>query len=526
MVTAQIELQACPTCPVSRRRFIGPDLREKGLFNYNNSVVVAHELLDEYTISYVTSETPFTAFVTLVAHRYAVSGATFMKEDLFRAVWFSYASLQALDNDMRCSRCGPYPETVIWDGITLAFGRKHLSASLTPPTTTTTASIVRHSIKYQPKQQLLVDVGLRKKLRQVLQGPELDDVFLEEDNSDDDSTRQYNKEKLEQKSRRIVEHLDRVQEVWDGLKEICPELGELFVSFYGASAYSKRLRVPPEYRSFFLQVAAEESVLQMVNGAALSDLRQFLSNPQGMEKTQLLSIPGLYRILTDNHSLNQLIPVMDWLAQRATKVLQALEVERLSIDSGNIQFPQTMGLDDWKSTGCFYSLPQIRFRPIYPNLKSDTQVEKSSRRGDRCGKFYSDICYGFHCIPASEGRNDVFSAIVTRWPVAPKRIIYDFACALGPYCMLREPLFFKNTLFCIDHFHAAGHTKCSPAAFLSEYANVDPRLVAINSSAGECGNSSLKRIRKSVSYMSQERAIIYTKVFLSVWNRIRLQKMQ
>jgi hypothetical protein len=136
------------------------------------------------------------------------------------------------------------------------------------------------------------------------------------------------------------------------------------------------------------------------------------------------------------------------------------------------------------------------------------------------------ICYGFHCIPESEGRNDVFSAMVTRWPVAPKRVVYDFACALGPYCMLREPSFFGRTFFTIDHFHAAGHTKCSPAAFLSEYANVDPRLVPINSSAGECGNSSLKRIRKSVSYMSQERAIIYTKVFLSVWNRIRLRKLK
>jgi hypothetical protein len=92
--------------------------------------------------------------------------------------------------------------------------------------------------------------------------------------------------------------------------------------------------------------------------------------------------------------------------------------------------------------------------------------------------------------------------------------------------MLREPEFFKNTFFAIDHFHSVGHTKCSPAAFLSEYANVDPRLVSINSSAGECGNSGLKRIRKSVSYMGQERSIIFTKVFLSAWNRLRLWKMK
>jgi hypothetical protein len=135
------------------------------------------------------------------------------------------------------------------------------------------------------------------------------------------------------------------------------------------------------------------------------------------------------------------------------------------------------------------------------------------------------IAYGFHCIAASEGRDDVFSAILAHWPQAPKRIIYDFACALGPYCMLREPDYFADTFFAIDHFHSTGHTKCSPAAFLSEYANVDPRLARINSSAAECGNGALNRIRKSVSYMSQERAIIFTKTFLSVWNRVRIKRM-
>jgi hypothetical protein len=185
---------------------------------------------------------------------------------------------------------------------------------------------------------------------------------------------------------------------------------------------------------------------------------------------------------------------------------------------------------------------QIRDRPQYSRLKNDQQKDKSSKRGDQCGKYYSQygeqrltggimvawcthsICYGFHCIAETEGRDDVFSAMVTRWPVAPKRVVYDFACSLGPYCMLREPEFFQDTFFAIDHFHSSGHTKCSPAAFLSEYANVDPRLVGINSSAAECGNSSLKRIRKSVSYMSQERAIIYTRVFLSVWNRLRMRR--
>jgi hypothetical protein len=188
-------------------------------------------------------------------------------------------------------------------------------------------------------------------------------------------------------------------------------------------------------------------------------------------------------------------------------------------------------------------MPQIRHRPSYPALKHDQKNETGGNRGAKCSKYYSQygeqrltggimcawcthsICYGFHCIPSGEGRNDVFSAMITRWPKAPKRVVYDFACALGPYCMTREADYFADTSFVIDAFHAKGHTKCSPAAFLTSYSKIDPRLANINSSAAECGNGGLSKIRKSVSYMSQERAILYTKTFLCIWNRLRIRKM-
>ncbi|TEB38232.1 hypothetical protein FA13DRAFT_1751927 [Coprinellus micaceus] len=148
-------------------------------------------------------------------------------------------------------------------------------------------------------------------------------------------------------------------------------------------------------------------------------------------------------------------------------------------------------------------MPVIRHRPAYPKLDDGEKKKskKSGPRGDRCGKYYSEykerrltggimvcwcqhsVCYGFHTIPESKGRNNIFSALVTRWPLAPERVVYDFACALGP-----------------------------PAAFLSEYENTNPHLSSINSSAAECGNGVLRKIRKSVSYMSQERAIVYTKL--------------
>jgi hypothetical protein len=142
-----------------------------------------------------------------------------------------------------------------------------------------------------------------------------------------------------------------------------------------------------------------------------------------------------------------------------------------------------------------------------------------------CAWCTHSICYGFHCIPKGEGRNDVFSAMVTRWPKAPKRVVYDFACALGPYCLTREPEFFSETQFLIDKFHAKGHSKCSSAAFLGTYGEVDDSVGQVNSSAAECGNSGMGRIRKSVSYMRQNRAILYTKHYLCIWNRLRIRRI-
>ncbi|KAJ2924191.1 hypothetical protein H1R20_g12899, partial [Candolleomyces eurysporus] len=353
--SAEIELQSCPKCPRARRRFIGPDLREQGLLNYNNKLLISHELLNEYTMAYVASETPFVAWVTVMQH----SGST----------------------------------------------------------------------------------------------------------------------------KAVVEHLDCVAFIHKGIEKECEVLASLFLDAYGAVAFSQRLSPPKGYERFFLQIAAEESILQLINAVALAGLQNFIANPLPEYLTKILSIPGLYRIMEGRDSLQDFVPLFQWLANRVETVLW-----ELSVDTSPI--PTISG----SSTASEWS--QIHHRPKYPKIRGDGKKDKLAPRRDRCGKYYtqyrSDGLTG-----ESEGQNDVFSTMITRWPVAPKRVIYDFACALGPYCMLREPEFFKNTFFAIDHFHAAGHSKCSPAAFLSEYANADPRLVAINSSAGECGNSGLKKIRKS-----------------------------
>ncbi|KAF9240080.1 hypothetical protein BU15DRAFT_46088 [Melanogaster broomeanus] len=47
----------------------------------------------------------------------------------------------------------------------------------------------------------------------------------------------------------------------------------------------------------------------------------------------------------------------------------------------------------------------------------------------------------------------------------------------------------------------------------------DDQIRAVNTSAAECGNKGMKRIRKSVSFMAYNHAVQFTKVFLDIWNR-------
>jgi hypothetical protein len=73
----------------------------------------------------------------------------------------------------------------------------------------------------------------------------------------------------------------------------------------------------------------------MVNGAALTDLNNFLATPQTTHLTKLLSIPGLYRVLKNQSSVDALVPLLQWLAKRATTVLHELSVEPVPLSSGH-----------------------------------------------------------------------------------------------------------------------------------------------------------------------------------------------
>lgn len=331
--------------------------------------------------------------------------------------------------------------------------------------------------------------------------------------------------------------------------------GALRLYCSGDMNITKSANLHLRFRQLLQQIFSPDSILQVV---PLSAIPLMLEYAHGGDPAPTLTalLPALGMIFTNlnpktvpDHVISTvekvLRPLCKILATRARNVFDDLCLRRKVVVEPTQPIPEAD--DAFEETGSYYGRQPCRVRPYYEG--KDIDNERSVKEDGACTKLYSTyaknnltggtstcskrnltkglmalwcphlVCLGFHAIPDCEGRNDVFSAIFCYWERAPDTIIYDFACQLSPYCMVREPEFFKDTLFVVDEMHANGHNFCSQASFVSNYMNARPSLMPVNTSAAEACNSGLNRIRKSVSYMGESHASLFTYIYLSVWNR-------
>ncbi|EJD40648.1 hypothetical protein AURDEDRAFT_24039, partial [Auricularia subglabra TFB-10046 SS5] len=143
-----IEVRQCPSCGVNRK-FAGPDLRELGLFNFNNRSLYTHELLNSFTSAMTAHELPFHAFATTVERNYVEHGSTsnFVSDETFRRVWYTFRRVQLLGDSFECKDCGPNPSCVIFDGLTAGIPTANLTSTLAPPTRIVPDAPVRHTVR-------------------------------------------------------------------------------------------------------------------------------------------------------------------------------------------------------------------------------------------------------------------------------------------------------------------------------------------------------------------------------------------
>lgn len=437
---------------------------------------------------------------------------------------------------------------MIADGVSINFDSHQRLPSLRPPTVPRGPDCP--NVKTIPVS-LLTDSTLRTALNSTLDKLQIEDWTTVDE--------------LAQRFQDSIE-TDKRKEVTDSLATLLRTLHSLIIAD------------PPvlsRFRSFLRQLATRDNFLLILRPSAslTASLSRLLTNTRHndwlpIDEAQKIAVtyPDFGElVLYYSHAKKplpwELVSLLVNLNDISSSIFRTLceqrELERVHARQEEEDETST----DFRKTGLFYGPPEIRKRRAYPLMKENIargsagqawtadekarqrEEEKAAAEGERtCRKFYGtyqrqtgglmilwcqhSISYGFHVIPRGEGRNDVFSAIYTRWPTAPKHILYDFACALGGYALLREPGYFKDTLFLTDRFHAAGHTACSSSTFVDRYTSHIPELEKVNDSAAECGNAVLGRIRKSVSYMTQKRAVAFSHHFLSVWNRCQILKIK
>lgn len=253
-----IQVQPCPTCPAILRRFIGPDCRELGIFNLDNNKLFAHDLLDEYTSAYTSSETPFVAWTSVLSRRYEIhnSASPFISIDLFRDAWFSFSLLQDFSGDMRCAKCGPSPEDVLWDGVTLAFNKKHLLTSMRPPTSLDDNSITRSNVRYDARQQLIPNGSSRKLLRQAMSGPGLPDFNDGSENLDNNRMETAARAAAALAGLQFITLLEQVEVL---LRAENNGMADIFVEHFGVVRQAQGYIPPNAFRHLFLQVCRMSS---------------------------------------------------------------------------------------------------------------------------------------------------------------------------------------------------------------------------------------------------------------------------
>lgn len=248
---SRIQVQRCGGCETEKsHHYIGPDGWALGVFNLDNTHLFSHDLLDEYTSAYTSSETPFVAWVTVLSRRYELYGSQvpFVGPDLFRSAWFAYVSTQSFENDFQCPTCGPVPKQVICDGITLAFQDKHLLPSMRPPTVTDNDSPIRAS-QYVGKQQVFSDATLRKRIKEVIKGAKLPTIA----DMDSWSVRPQNKGQAT-KSREAYERVLEIDDVCKQIDEVNSSIGSVFRHWFSFQAAARNQVAPDQYKAFFLQV--------------------------------------------------------------------------------------------------------------------------------------------------------------------------------------------------------------------------------------------------------------------------------
>jgi hypothetical protein len=512
---------------------------EDRVFRFTERRLFSHHLFNSFLADTTCSTTPFHAFCTKVKRQYEGNTSVhFVTQTLFMDALFAFIHLQDWKFEFACPLCGCEPEDVIFDGTFLTIPRDY-AQNIRPPTYTNAASPVRERLALTPMMYILDDDAAKFVKRYCGQ-------LYRRDNA-------ANFQPLLEEEKLVMWH--KLYN-YTGTAPLCVSMQ------HNDSIITETTAFALCYKRLYRVLASQEPVMQLLPLRAAVLINSILTcqvNWTTEQQDQLQqSAPLVYDIMVNHLQLldsNYVHHIPLHAQALLTSVANRTVIVMNHLRGGDVPsnldtfadepFRHDRYINQYRSTGCYYGAHTKRARPVYPHVKETGQAAvPNARSADTtpCNKLFSTfrkltggvmlgwcrhrICIGFHVIKDGEGRNDVFSAIYSRWTKAPRTVIYDFACQLHTYNVVREPTFFADTVHLIDQCHEANHTACSEAHMLSVYKKTgNRRFHLINDSAAEVGNQGVDKLKPSARYMTLGRFMDTTKVHLEIQNRIRIRKL-
>lgn len=180
---------------------------------------------------------------------------------------------------------------------------------------------------------------------------------------------------------------------------------------------------------------------------------------------------------------------------------------------------------------CFPEFPRIR-ENAWPRVASTYEASCTKHalqhRHFSPGLFL--ICcphgtiLGYCAMQEYESVHTAFEMIVERFEIPPGMIIYDNACNLYRYGMMRCPAIFSQIRFMIDNFHSTGHIMCQPSFRFRHFPDDVAYMLGhingrqLNTQAVEQTNSKLRRFQNALGFMTQENYISFIRVISCLLN--------
>ena len=511
---------------------------EDRVFIYSKNILFSHHLLNEYTNRFSTQASSFQAFCHGIRNKYRASRCDdcignvqqcklhlpFVNHKTFIKAWKNFTQLQPWKFEFSCPFCGPYPREVIVDGLTLAMPLSKCG-NLRPPTW------------IDPSNNEVIDIpkNIGSSIRYIhnrtirnLMMKFIGQMFSREKKPKPITADEY---------QQLIKLLDLAH--LSGLRktvELVKSFDLLIASSTGDSHLVSRRRICARLLRI---VCSDEPLQQFVrNPKFFVELFSDLKQHWPLRRAEVMNYSPFVdeMLVTFQDSCSGCPePILELMKQVSEKAL-SIETEitsKRSTPPASFELSQQDNIDDYTNTGCFYGLQKIRMRPNYSrdNCKEELKTTcdkhfetmKNLTGGAMVFWCKHRVCVGLHVIPKSEGRNDVFSGILTHWEKAPEVICYDYACQLMEYCITREPEFFKNTLFVVDRLHIHNHTKCSEAFDMRTYQRTgSSEFFNFEDNAAETGNCLLCRLRNSCKKMAPETYMRVVVLFLEIQNRRRI----